>query len=70
MSSGEEEKSVTGETPEPPKRGRPPQSVDKKPRYRRTAQEISADRMRIAQMKLDSVREAEEKKLANKKSRK
>ena len=69
MSSEEEEESVTEETPEPPKRGRPPQSVDKKPRYRHMAQEISDDKIRIAQMKLDSVRDAEEKKLANKKSR-
>ena len=67
MSSEEEETSVTEETPEPPKRGRPPQSVDKKPRYRRTAQEISDDKIRIAQMKLDAVKDAEEKKLTNKK---
>ena len=49
--------------------GRPLQSADKKPRYRRTTQEISADKIRIGQLKLDASREAEEKKLANKKPR-
>ena len=54
---------------EPKKRGRPPGTQDQKPRYRRTAEQISADKLRIAQMKLDALRESEERKLASKKTR-
>ena len=65
--SEEDQNSVTSETA--PQRGRPAGKSDSTKRYRRTAQEISDDKIRIAQMKLDAVREAEERKLANKKSR-
>ena len=51
------------------KRGRPPGRQDQKPRYRRTAEEISADKLRIAEMKLTALRESEERKLATKKTR-
>ena len=51
------------------KRGRPPGKQDQKPRYRRTAEEISADKLRIAEMKLAALRESEERKLAAKKTR-
>ena len=51
------------------KRGRPPGKQDQKPRYRRTAEEISADKLRIAEMKLTALRESEEQKLATKKTR-
>ena len=49
------------------KRGRPAEKADQKPRYRRTAQEISDDKIRIAQMRLDALRETEEQRLASKK---
>ena len=55
------------EQPEDPKkRGRPAGKQDQKPRYRRTAQGISADKIKVAQMKLDNLKEAEEARLANK----
>ena len=57
MSGSEQE---IDEMPEPQtKRGRPPGKSDSTQRSRRTAQEISDDKIRIAQMKLDAVREAE-----------
>ena len=68
-SSGEEEDIHNDEDVEPKKRGRPPGSADQKPRYRRTAEQISADKLAIAQMKLDALRESEERKLTNKKTR-
>ena len=49
------------------KRGKPAGKADQKPRYRRTAQEISDDKIRIAQMRLDALRETEEKRLSSKK---
>ena len=66
-----EEGSFTDETPAPEenRRGRPVGKPDATKRFRRTAQEISEDKMRIAQMRLDALRESEERKLANKKSR-
>ena len=57
------------EAPLPVKRGRPQGKTDSTQRTRRTAQEISDDKIRIAQMKLDALKEAEEKKLANRKAR-
>ena len=45
----------------PVKRGRPQGKTDSTQRTRRTAQEISDDKIRIAQMKLDALKEAEEK---------
>ena len=51
------------------KRGRPVGKVDQTKRFRRTAQEISDDKIKVAQMKLDALRETEEKRLANKKPR-
>ena len=51
------------------KRGRPPGKQGQKPRYRHTAEEISADKLRIAEMKLTALRESEERKLATKKTR-
>ena len=69
MSDSEQEFSVD-EMPEPQiKRGRPAGKSDSTQRSRRTAQEISDDKIRIAQMKLDAVREAEERKSAAKKTR-
>ena len=49
------------------KRGRPVGKTDSTQRTRRTAQEISDDKIRIAQMKLDALKETEERKLAAKK---
>ena len=49
------------------KRGRPVGKVDSNQRYRRTAQEISDDKISIAQMKLDAMKEKEALKIANKK---
>ena len=66
MSDSEEE--IIDEMP-PPKRGRPAGKTDSTQRTRRTAQEISDDKIRIAQMKLDAVRDAEERKLSAKKTR-
>ena len=51
------------------KRGRPTGKSDSTQRTRRTAQEISDDKIRIAQMKLDALKESEEKKLSNKRTR-
>ena len=43
--------------PEPePKGGRPPGKTDSAQRTRRTAQEISNDKIQVAQMKLDALR--------------
>ena len=67
MSEFEQDVSVD-EMP-PPKRGRPAGKLDSTQRTRHTAQEISDDKIRIAQMKLDALRETEEKKLANRKTR-
>ena len=50
-SEEEEEEELPMEEP-PPKRGDPAGRADEKPRYRRTTQEISQDKIRIAQMKL------------------
>ena len=47
-------------------RGRPVGKTDQKPRYRRTATEISADKIQIAQMRLDALKASEEQKLAAK----
>ena len=67
MSDSEQE---IDELPEPQtKRGRPPGKSDSTQRSRRTAQEISDDKIRIAQMKLDALREAEERTLEARKSR-
>ena len=68
MSDSEQE--INNEMPAPQiKRGRPAGKVDSTQRTRRTAQEISNDKIQVAQMKLDAVREAEEIKLANRKTR-
>ena len=79
MTDSEEEIDSIDETPAPApdgldgleenRRGRPVGKADQKPRYRRTAQEISDDKIRVAEMRLNALREAEERKLANKKSR-
>ena len=50
-------------------RGRPVGKTDSTKRYRRTAAEISTDKIQVAQMKLDALRESETHKLANKKTR-
>ena len=50
------------------KRGRPAGKSDSTRRFRRTAQEISDDKIRIAQMKLDALKESEGRKLVTKKS--
>ena len=72
MSDSEEESSIDetpADIPEENKKGRPAGKTDSTKRFRRTAQEISDDKIHVAQMRLDALREAEEKKLANKKSR-
>ena len=67
---GDSEQEVSDEMPVPQiKRGRPAGKSDSTQRTRRTAQEISDDKIRVAQMKLDAVREAEERKLAARKIR-
>ena len=48
------------------KRGRPVGKTDSTQRTRRTAQEIGDDKIRIAQMKLDALKETEERELAAK----
>ena len=68
-SSEEETPSTEAPPPQDVKRGRPVGKADQTPRYRRTAQEISEDKIRIAQMKLDALRETEEARLANRKTR-
>ena len=73
MSSDSEEDHVTEEVPaDVPenKRGRPAGKTDSTKRFRRTAQEISDDKVRIAELRSDALRESEERKLANKKPRK
>ena len=50
-------------------RGRPVGKTGSTKRYRRTAAEISTDKIQVAQMKLDALRESETHKLANKKTR-
>ena len=49
---------------EVPARGRPVGKADSTKRYRRTAAEISADKIQIAQMRLDALKINEEQKLA------
>lgn len=50
-------------------RGRPVGKPDRTQRYRRTAQEISDDKIKVVQMKLDAMKESEALQMANKKSR-
>ena len=68
QSSEEEEEELPVEEEEagPAKRGRPAGRADGKPRYRRTAQQISEDKIRIAEMKLQAVRDAEARKAERK----
>ena len=49
------------------RKGRPTGRPDSTQRKRRTAQEISDDKIRVAQLKLDALKEIEATKLANKK---
>ena len=65
MQSSDEEVEPLEEE-ESKKRGRPVGKADDKPRYRRTAQQISDDKLRIAEMKLNALRESEERKLSSK----
>ena len=51
------------------RKGRPTGRSDATQRKRRTAQEISDDKIRVATMKLDALKETEANKLANKKQR-
>ena len=68
MSDSEQE--ISDEMPPPQiKRGRPAGKSDSTQRTRRTAQEISDDKIRVAQMKLDALKEAEERKLEARKTR-
>ena len=63
MSDSEQE--ISDEMPPPQiKRGRPAGKSDSTQRTRRTAQEISDDKIRVAQMKPDAIREAGERKEA------
>ena len=66
MQSSEEEEEELPEEAPPAKRGRPAGRADDKPRYRRTAAQISEDKIRIAEMKLQAVRDAEAKKVERK----
>ena len=52
------------------KRGRPVGKADSNQRYRRTAQEISNDKICVAQMKLDALKDKEALKLALRTSKK
>ena len=65
---GDSESTNFSDNAPPPqiKRGRPVGKTDSTQRTRRTAQEISDDKIRIAQMKLDALKETEERKLAAK----
>ena len=69
MSESEEENIIDEAPPTESKRGRPVGKPDSTQRSRRTAQEISDDKIRIAQMKLDALREADERRVANRKTR-
>ena len=51
------------------RKGRPTGRPDSTQRKRRTAQEISEDKVRVAQTKLETLKEIEANKLANKKQR-
>ena len=61
MSDSEEENFSDNAPPPEIKRGRPVGKTDSTQRTRRTAQGISDDKTRIAQMKLDALKETEEK---------
>ena len=63
------DETVAPDSLEENRKGRPAGKVDQKPRYRRTAEQISADKIKIAEMKLNTLREVEERKLASKKTR-
>ena len=65
--SEDDQNVVTTETL--PQKGRPTGKNDSTKRYRRTAQEISDDKIRVAQMRVDALREMEEKRVANRKTR-
>ena len=67
--SDSEQENIIDDEPSENRRGRPAGKSDSTQRSRRTAQEISEDKIRIAQMKLEAVRDAEERKLAAKKTR-
>ena len=67
--SDSEQENIINDEPSESRRGRPAGKTDSTQRSRCTAQEISDDKIRIAQMKLDSILEAEARKLANKKTR-
>ena len=67
--SEEDQNNVINEPPPETRRGRPQGKAESTKRTRRTAQEISDDKIRIAQMRLDALREIEEKRLANKRTR-
>ena len=69
MSDSEEESIIDEAPPTESKRGRPVGKTDSTQRTRRTAQEISDDKIRIAQMKLDALREADERRVSNRKTR-
>ena len=65
----ESEKEIDEMHPPQIKRGKPTGKSDSTQRTRRASQEISDDKIRIAQMKLDALKETEEKKLSNKRTR-
>ena len=71
MTNSSEDESFTDETPaqEESAKGRPAGKNDSTERFRHTAQDISDDKIRIAQMRLDALKETEERKLANKRSK-
>ena len=67
--SHESQIEVPPKDPKDKPRGRPVGKPDTTQRYRRTAQEISDDKIKVVQMKLDAMKEAEALKMSNKKPR-
>ena len=69
MDDSEEETITNGTHPPQDKRGRPVGKTCSTQQTRRTTREIYDGKIRIAQMKLDALREAEERKLEARKTR-
>ena len=57
------------EPPPPPTRGRPKGKADAKARVRRTAAQVAADKIALAQAKVDALRLQEEAKLAEREAK-
>ena len=65
MGNSDPEEESAAET-EVPARGRPVGKTDSTKRYQRTAADISHDKITIAQMQLDALKQSEEQKLTAK----